>query len=103
MTAYETLTSGALTAGVDVFVANDVILAEVAARLHFDQRQRHFAGVFHAVHGAQWDVDGLVLGDELNLFTDGHFGRAFDHDPVLGSVVVALQGQRRAGVDDDAL
>ena len=92
-----------MTSGVDVLVANDVVLTEVAARLHFDQGQGHLAGVFHSVHRTQRDVDGLVLGDELNLLTDGYLGRAFDHDPMLSTVVMALQGQRRTLVDDDAL
>jgi hypothetical protein len=90
-------------AGVDVLVADDVVLAEIAAGLHLDQHHRQFAGVLHPVHGAQRDVDRLVLGHQLHVAADGHLRGALHHDPVLGAVVVALQAERRAGVHDDAL
>lgn len=55
------------------------------------------------MNGAEGDVDGLVLGDQLDLGIDGHFGGASDDDPVFGAVMVALERKRRTGVDDDAL
>ena len=53
--------------------------------------------------GAEGDVDGLVFGNQAHLVVDGDPGGAFDDDPVFGAVVVALQAEGGAGVDDDAL
>lgn len=61
-----------------------------------------FPGVFHPVCGAEGYINRLVLGHEFDLFADGHLGRAFNHDPVLGAVVVALQAERRTGMNYDA-
>jgi len=50
---------------VDVVEADDVVFAEVAAGLDLDQLQREVAGVFQAVHLADGDEGGLVLGDQI--------------------------------------
>jgi hypothetical protein len=42
--------------GLVVFKPHDVVFAQVAARLHFDDLQRDAAGVGQAVHLAQRDV-----------------------------------------------
>lgn len=55
------------------------------------------------MHGAERDVGGLILGEQQHLVAIGNFGGAADHDPVLGTVVVHLQAEGGAGVDDDAL
>jgi hypothetical protein len=88
---------------VGVFEAHDVVFAQVAARLHLDDLQRHLARVGQAVHLAQRDVGALVLGQQDDLVAVGDLGRAADHDPVLGAVVVHLQAQAGAGLDHDAL
>ncbi len=40
------LALGALTTGVDVFIADDVIFAQVGAGLHLDQHHVDLAGIF---------------------------------------------------------
>ena len=55
------------------------------------------------MHLAQWDVGGLVFGQKQHLAAIGDFGRAFDDDPVLCTVVVLLQTEAGAGLDLDAL
>ena len=41
------------TPSIDIFVADDVVLAQIAAGLHLDQHHRHLAGVLHPVFRAQ--------------------------------------------------
>ena len=57
------------TPSVDVFVADDVVLAQIAAGLHLDQHHRHLAGVLHPVHRAQRDIDRLVFADQLDTLS----------------------------------
>ncbi len=90
-------------AAVDVFEADDVVFAQVATGLHFDQLQRYLAGVGQAVHGGHRQVGGLVLGQQEDLVVTGDLGGPGDHDPVLGTVVVHLQRQLSARLDGDAL
>lgn len=71
--------------------------------MDFDEFERHFAGVGEAVVGAQRDVGGLVFAEEEGFSIAGDFGSAAHDDPVLGAVVMHLQAETGAGVDDDAL
>ena len=82
---------------------NDIVLAEIAAGLDLDQFQRDLAGVFQPVHGADRDVDRFVLVHGLDEFVDCHARSAPYHDPVLGAMVVLLQREATARLDDDAL
>jgi hypothetical protein len=50
-----------LAAGVDIFIADDVIFAQITACLHLYQGEGQFAGVFQTVHSAQRDIDRLVF------------------------------------------
>lgn len=52
---------------------------------------------------AERDVRGLVFAEEEDFVAAGDARGAANDDPVLGAVVVHLQRQRGAGVDDDAL
>jgi hypothetical protein len=54
------------------------------------------------VHGADRDVDRLVLVHGLDGLVDRHPRGAADHDPVLGPVVVFLQRKPAARLHDDA-
>jgi hypothetical protein len=94
---------GHVLASVGVFESNDVILAEVAARLHLDDFERDLSGVLQAVFDAERDVGRLVLAEQDDLLAARHPGRAAHHDPVLGAMMVHLQRERGAGADDDAL
>jgi hypothetical protein len=39
----------ALPAGIDIIVTDDIVLAQIGARLHLDQDHRQFSGVLHPV------------------------------------------------------
>jgi cellulose synthase (UDP-forming) len=56
-----------LLAAVGVLEPDDVVLAQVAARLHLDHLQLHLAGVVQPVHLADRDVGRLVLAQEEGL------------------------------------
>src|SRR4030065_124636 len=86
-----------------IFKANNVVFAEIAARLYLDHFQRHCARILQAVFGAKRDIGGLILGQKKNLVATGNAGRARDHDPVFGAVVMHLQRECSAGIDGDAL
>src|SRR6185436_3871977 len=93
----------ALAALVVVLDADDVVLAEIAAGLDFDQFELDLAGILQPVHRADRDVDRFVLVHGLDQFVDGHLCRSAHHDPVLGTVVMLLQREPPARLDDDAL
>lgn len=82
--------------GVDVVVSDYVVFTQIGASLNFDQYHGNFPGVFHSVCRSQWDIDGLVFGYQTFLIIDGDLGRAFNHDPMLGTMMVRLQAERRA-------
>ena len=90
-------------ATVDIFEALDIVLTQIAARLHFDDLQRDLARVAQAVHRGDRDVGGLVFAEQEHVVVTGDFGGAADHDPVFGAVVVHLQRQARARLDRDVL
>src|SRR5690606_15647010 len=88
---------------VHVLVTDDVVLAQVTARLHLDQLEHPGARVLQPVLRAQRDV-GRLVGVQLEyVVVAGHARGAADHDPVLGAVLVRLQRQPRAGLDLDPL
>ena len=101
--ALEFLVPGALAALVAVLEAHDVVLAEVAARLHLDELERQLARVLQPVLRPDRDVRRFVLRQEELVLAARDPRRAGDHDPVLGAVVVHLQRKRRARLDHDAL
>ena len=90
-------------APIDVVEANDVVFAKVAAGLDFDHLQRRLARVVQAMDFAKGDVGGLVFGEQEDLVPTRDLGRASDHHPVLGAVMVSLKAQRGPGLDGDAL
>src|SRR6267142_6398708 len=92
--------SGALVIVLD---ANDIVLAEIAAGLDFDQLQRNLARIFHPVSRADRNIDRFVLMYGLDEFIDGHARRATHHDPVLGAMVMLLQREPPARLHHDAL
>jgi hypothetical protein len=78
-------------ATVAVFEANDIILAEIAARLNFDQMKRNFAGIFEPVRGPERDVSRLVLGQHHFLVAAADPGGALHDNPMLGTMVMHLE------------
>src|SRR3954465_15895342 len=84
--------SGSLAfALVDVLDADDVVLPQVGAGLHFDELQRDLPGVLEAMHLAHADVDRLVLAERHRLRAARDARRAAHDDPVLRAMVVVLQ------------
>ena len=51
----------------------------------------------------QRNIGRLVFRHQEHLFATRHLGRALHHDPVFRAMMMLLQRQRGAGVDDDAL
>ena len=76
---------------VHVLEAHDVVLAQISARLHFDDFQRQRARVFQAMLHADGNLSRLILGEQKSLSAARHLGRAAHHYPMLGAVVMHLQ------------
>ena len=45
--------------------------------------------------------DGLIGGNVKGLAVAGYAGRALNHNPMFGAVLVFLQGNLAAGIDAD--
>ena len=60
---------------IDVFETFDVVLTQVAARLHFDDFQRDLAWVFQAMDRRDRDVGGLVFGEQEHILIAGNLSR----------------------------
>src|SRR5215467_436316 len=73
---------------VNVVEANNVVLAEIAAGLHFDQLQWDLSRIGEAVHRTDWNVSRLIFVHDANRVPDRHLGGAVHDDPMLGSVQV---------------
>jgi hypothetical protein len=56
-----------------------------------------------AVGDAERDVGRLVLAEQDHFLAARDLGRTTDDDPMFGTMMVHLQGERGAGADDDAL
>ncbi len=92
-----------LGATITVLIAYNIVLTEIFARLHLDDLERNLAWVFQAMGLAEGDVGALVFSEQKGFTALSNLGRALDDDPVLGAVVVALQGEAAARLDSDAL
>src|SRR5215469_12755085 len=79
--------SGASGSPVIILNTDDIVLAKIASGLHLDQLKQDLAGVFQPVHGADRDVDRLVLVHGLDEFVDGDARGAAHDDPVLGTMI----------------
>src|SRR5688572_29343197 len=86
-----------------VFDADDIVLAEIGAGLHFDQLQHDLSGVAEPMHAAERQVDRLVLREHYRLAIARHLGRAAHHYPVLGAMMVTLQAEALAGFHEKPL
>src|SRR5213080_3398743 len=49
---------------IDILHTNNVVFAEIAARLNLDQIERNLAGIFQAMHASQRHEDRLVLAQQ---------------------------------------
>src|SRR5271156_3667550 len=86
-----------------IFEPHDVVLAEIASRLHFDQMQRDRTRVLETVFGAKRNERRFVFVEEEDVLVAGHFRSARDDNPMLCAVVMHLKRKLRARIDDDAL
>ena len=80
-----------LTAAIDIIEADDIVLAQIAPRLHLDQFERDLAGIGQPMDGAQGDVGRFILVNDALLAVDRHLGGAAYHHPMLGPVHMLLQ------------
>ena len=83
--------------------ADDVVLAKITPGLNLDQFQQNLARIFQPVDGADRDIDRFVLVHDLDCFVDRHASGTAHYDPVLGAMVMFLQRETAARLDDDAL
>src|SRR3981189_747645 len=88
--------AGRSLASVTVLEAHDVVFAQIRARLHLDDFQRHRARVLDAMLHADRDVGRLVLFQKEDLLAARDARGAGHHHPVLGAVMMHLQRQRGA-------
>ena len=83
--------------------ADDVVLTEISAGLDFNDDQRQGAGVLQPVLGSRRNIGGLIFNVDANGFTVGDLGCTADDHPVLGTVVMQLEGQALTWIDRDTL
>src|SRR5579871_3110386 len=82
--------AAAALATIAVVVADDVVLAEIAARLHLDDVQRNASRVLNAMSHPDGYIGRLVLLEQEHFITPGNASSAGHHHPVLGTVMVHL-------------
>ena len=92
-----------LRSAVGVVVADNIVFAEIGARLHLDEMQRDLAGIFKPVPGAHGNEGQFILVQRHLLVAFGHLGGAGDDDPMLGAVMMHLQREDAAGLHHDVL
>ncbi len=76
-----------------IFIPHNIILAEIGARLNLDEQGREFTRIAKAVFGPNGNIATLIFCHQEGFFSQRNFSRARNDDPVLGAVVVALQGK----------
>ena len=82
---------------------NDVVLAEIAAVLHFDELERLRAVILKLVRGSEWDEDVLVPAEMPDGLVDRHGGGAAHDHPMFRPETMLLQEKAPFGRDDHAL
>src|SRR5579883_2553294 len=87
---------------VNIVEPNDVVLAQIAARLDLDQLERDAARIGQPMQRPDRDIDRLVLVHGPDFLPDRDLGGAAHHHPVLGAVMMLLQRQLAARRDGDA-
>src|SRR5438477_11935766 len=84
-------------------MADDVVFAEIVAELQLDDVQRIGSEVFEPVDRAAPNVDRFRAHEIDHPLARRHGGGAGDHRPVLAALLVTLERQAPAGIDDEAL
>src|SRR5262249_39659575 len=83
-------------ATVHVFEPHNVIFAEIAADLYFDQLERNFAWIAKPVNAPNRNIDRFILMHDSRLATDCHLGGSPNDNPMLSAVKVLLHGKAGA-------
>lgn len=73
-----------------VFEPDNIVLAQIAPRLDFNDFQWDFAGIGQAMNLTERDIGRLVFTQDHDFVATGDFCRALNDDPVLGAMVVFL-------------
>ncbi len=76
-----------------IFESDNIVLAEIAAALNFDEDECLAAGVFDAVRSAHGNVDALARRDDDFAIIKRHFRGTLHNCPVLGALRVLLVAQ----------
>ena len=77
-------------AAIDIVEPDDVVLAEIGARLHLDQKGRRLTRIGKAMLLADGDIGGLILAQDLDRLAARYLQRSAHHHPMFGPVTVAL-------------
>lgn len=80
-----------LIPAVFIIEPNNVIFAQVAAGLDFNQFKRDFAWVSQPVNAADRNVGRFVFMDDATFSSDCHFRSPPHHDPMLRAMEMLLQ------------
>lgn len=70
---------------------DNVVVAEIRARLYFDQFGNRVAGIGQPMLFTGRNTYGFILVQYLHPVRNGHFRSPFDDDPMLASMTVPLQ------------
>src|ERR1700741_3988155 len=95
--------AAAVLAAVAVVVANDVVLAQVAARLHLNDMQRNASRVLNTMSHPDRYEGRLVLFEQEHFIAARNARGPRYHHPVLGAVGMHLQRQHASGAHDEPL
>src|SRR5262245_32084658 len=88
---------------INVVEPNNVVLAQIAADLHFDQLQRDFSRIGEAMDRTDRHIDGFIFVHQPHIVADRDLGDATHYDPVFRAMEVLLQRQPAAGMNADSL
>ena len=68
---------------VDIFIADDIVFAQIVAGLHLDDFQIFLARVFQAMDIGDRDVGAFILCEDDFLVAIGHLGGAMHDHPMF--------------------
>ena len=82
---------------------HDVVFAEIAAPLHFDEYEQFVSRVFNSMSCANGNADRLTTWKGDVFTVESNFGYTFDYNPVLSALRMLLVAQPFAGQHLNAL
>ena len=81
-----------------ILETHDIGLVENITLLQFQNHQRHRAAIAHPMHRFERNMDMRALDNRRCLAIDLDLADTRNHQPVLGAVMMILQGQTVAGI-----